>query len=87
MKSGAVVTSRGVATGDFGSGYEVRSEVAIKDAPFEAMNGLHSVTITGRYKGPCPPGMRPGEVNLGSGVKVSIDRLSQIAGALEAGGS
>ena len=85
LKSGAVVTSRGVATGDFGSGYEVRSQVAIKDAPFDAMNGLHSVTITGRYKGPCPSGMRPGEVNLGSGVKVSVDRLSQIAGALETG--
>jgi hypothetical protein len=87
LKSGGVLTSRGVATGDFGSGYEVHSEVTVRDAPLEAMNGLHSVTITGRYRGPCPADMRPGDIDLGSGIRVSVDRLAQIAGAIEGNGS
>jgi hypothetical protein len=50
------------------------------------MNGMHVIDIAGRYEGACPATMRPGDVNLGSGLKVNMDRLPQIASAVTGGG-
>ena len=83
---GAVVATHGVATGDFNTGYTIRSDINVTGAPFEPMNGSHAITIEGRFNGPCPAGLRPGEVSLGTGMKVSIDQLSKLAGAAESGG-
>jgi hypothetical protein len=87
LDNGAVVNSRGDASGDFNTDYQVYSEISVSGAPYEPMNGVHTVTITGRYKGACPADMRPGEVSLGSGLRVSMDRLAEIAAALEPGAS
>jgi hypothetical protein len=85
LDDGAVVDSRGVATGDFQTGYDVRSEIDVTGAAIDPMNGAHRIEISGRYKGPCPSSMRPGDVSLGSGLKVNMDRLPQIAAALSGG--
>jgi len=85
MSDGAVVSTRGIATGDFQSGYDVHSNIEISGATIGVMNGEHDVTLTGRYRGPCPAGMKPGDVNLGSGLKITIDQLSRL-GALAPGG-
>jgi hypothetical protein len=82
MEDGAVVISRGVATGDFKTAYRVRSDIDVTGAPFPPMNGPHEIEVSGHYVGPCPVGMRPGDVNLGSGLRVNLDRLPRIAGAL-----
>jgi hypothetical protein len=78
LSNGTLVKTMGTASGDFGSGYRVHSEVNISDAPLAPMNGMHVVDITGRYVGACPATMKPGEVSLGSGLKVNMDRLPQI---------
>ena len=85
LENGAVAKTMGTATGDFGAGYSVHSEVNVSGAPFGPMNGMHVVDISGRYKGPCPSGMRPGDVSLGSGLKVNMDRLPKIAEAMGGG--
>lgn len=85
IDSGATVKAMGTASGDFTSGYSVRSEVNVSGAPVETMNGMHQIEISARYLGACPAGTKPGEVNLGSGLKVSIDQLPQIAQALGPG--
>jgi hypothetical protein len=82
---GATVKVMGTAAGDFATGYKVRSEVNVSGAALGSLNGMHEVDMTGRYLGPCPPDMRPGDVNLGSGLKVNIDRLPQIARAVGGG--
>jgi len=82
LGAGMVVKSTGTASGDFGASYKVHSEVSVAGAPFEPANGMHVIDISGRYKGPCPAGMRPGDASLGSGLKVNIDRLPQIAAAM-----
>ena len=85
LPNGGSVKSMGTASGDFDSNYSVHSEVNVTGAPLEPVNGMHVVDLTGTYKGPCPSGMRPGDVNLGSGLTVNIDRLQQLAGVLGGG--
>lgn len=85
LDNGATVQAMGAASGDFSSGYSVRSEINVSGAPVEAMNGMHQVQISARYLGACPAGVKPGDVNLGSGLKVNIDQLPQIAAAMGAG--
>jgi hypothetical protein len=85
LTNGTTVRSMGTASGDFGSGYTVHSEVNISGAPIAPMNGMHVIDITGRYEGACPATMRPGDVSLGSGMKVNMDNLPQIASAVSGG--
>jgi hypothetical protein len=85
LTDGTVVKSAGAASGDFETGYKVHTQVNINGAPLAPMNGMHVIDITGRYQGPCPSTMRPGDVSLGSGLKVNLDRLPQIASAVAGG--
>jgi hypothetical protein len=75
----AIVTSNGVATGDFVSGYEVRSVLTVSGAPISELDGRHDVQLVARYRGPCPAGMAPGQINLGRGLKIDARRLPQLA--------
>jgi hypothetical protein len=85
LTNGTLVKSMGTAWGDFSSGYKVHSAVDITGAPIAPMNGTHVIDITGRYEGVCPSTMRPGDVSLGSGMKINMDRLPQIASAVTGG--
>jgi hypothetical protein len=85
LSNGTLVKSMGTASGDFASGYKVHSEVNISGAPIAPMNGMHVIDIAGRYEGACPASMRPGDVSLGSGLKMNMDRLPQIASAVGGG--
>ena len=85
LENGGVARVMGTASGDFGSGYTVRSEINVSGAPLESMNGMHEIDIAAHYRGPCPENMRPGDVNLGSGLKVNMDRLPEIAKSLGGG--
>ena len=82
--NGAAVKMAGIASGDFKQTYQVRSEVAVNGAGLDAMNGVHAIEVKGRYLGPCPDDMRPGDVSMGGGLKVNIDRLPKIAAAMGA---
>jgi hypothetical protein len=85
LEDGAVLKAMGAATGDFASSYTVHSEVNVSGSPIETMNGMHEIKISAHYKGPCPAGMRPGDVSLGSGMKANLDHLPHIAGVLSGG--
>lgn len=80
LKGGELVSTQGVANGDFTSRYDVQSDISVSGSPVEPMNGTHAIHITGRYRGPCPAGMRPGEINVGSGMKINIDQLPTFLG-------
>jgi hypothetical protein len=84
LDNGAQVKAMGTATGDFATHYTLHSQVDVTGAPLEPMNGMHEVVINADYQGPCPAGMRPGDVRAGS-VKINLDRLPQAAGLLGGG--
>jgi len=69
------IVSNGSATGDFSSKYVIHDESNVSGAPVAAMNGRHVTEITATYQGPCPPDMVPGDMQMGEGMKVNINRL------------
>jgi hypothetical protein len=71
LGKGATLTSSGVARGDFVSRYEIRSTLEVSGAPLAALDGSREVDVVGRYRGPCPTGMAPGDVRLGDRLKLS----------------
>jgi hypothetical protein len=79
LGSQAVVTSSGVARGDFSTSYEIQSVLTVQGAPLAELDGRHDLRVVGRYEGACPPGLAPGEASLGQGVTVNPRRLRQVA--------
>jgi len=72
MGSGGTVTSQGTATGDFGSHYVVEATSSTTGAGAPQMNGEHKMKIEASWKGPCPDGMRPGDMELPNGMKINM---------------
>lgn len=75
----AVLTSAGVARGDFSTSYEVKSVLTVTGAPLAELDGRHDLLVEGRYRGACPPGVAPGDANLGDGITLNPRRLPQLA--------
>lgn len=70
--SGRTVT-KGVATGDFGSAYQMDMTSTTTGATTAHMNGEHKMTIKAAWKGPCPADMKPGDMVLTpGGVKINL---------------
>ena len=72
---GGKAVSKGTANGDFNSRYVVRSDSDVTGAPFERMNGDHTMEMTAVWKGPCPAGMKPGDMLMGNGMKVNMAQM------------
>ncbi|HWA60908.1 MAG TPA: DUF3617 family protein [Caulobacteraceae bacterium] len=68
-QNGVDVTSKGVATGDFTKGYQIRMET---QAPGEAPRRY---VVDAAWKGPCPADMKPGDIVGPDGRKVRIAEL------------
>jgi hypothetical protein len=85
MPGGGRIQSSGVALGDFQTSYKIHSESSISGAMISRMNGHHVTDITGRYQGPCPSNMAPGDIALGYGLKFNVNKASMLARALGPG--
>lgn len=86
MPGGGATTTKGVASGDFSSGYHVHVESNVTGATYAAMNGHHVSNIDSKWLGPCPAGMAPGDMELSNGMKISGGKLAGAAAALAHGG-
>lgn len=70
---GGKTVTKGVATGDFGSAYEHNMTSTTTGSPTTHMNGEHKMTMKAAWKGPCPAGMRPGDMVLSpGGMKINL---------------
>jgi len=81
-----VVSTRGVARGDFSARYQVHSETDTQNAQIASLNGHHVSDLTAAYGGACPPDMQPGDVILPDGMKVNPGKLMAGAHAPGVGG-
>ena len=68
---GAKVTSDGTATGDFGSHYKVDVTSVTSGSSMAQANGTHKVSIESTWKGPCPEGMKGGDMEMPGGMRIS----------------
>jgi hypothetical protein len=76
--SGHTVT-KGVATGDFATGYQMQAETTTTGAAAPQMNGVHKMTVEAAWKGPCPADMKPGDMELPGGMKINMLAMADAA--------
>lgn len=77
MGEGGKMTTRGEATGDFGSKYRVDMESTTTGASAPEMNGVRKFSIEAEWKGPCPADMKPGDIALPGGMKINPLSMSK----------
>jgi hypothetical protein len=67
---GKIQTS-GTIKGDFNSSYTGTITSTTTGSPRTAMNGVHTMVMTGTYMGPCPAGQVGGDIILPNGMKIN----------------
>jgi hypothetical protein len=84
LGDGAKVTADGQATGDFGSHYKVDITSVTSGSAMAQSNGTHKMTIEATWKGPCPAGMKGGDIEMPGGMRVNmVDAAGRAAAAPE----
>jgi hypothetical protein len=81
MGAGGTIVSSGEAKGDFNSHYTVAIHSTTTGASVAQMNGVHDMTLEATWKGPCPPGFKPGDIELPTGMKINMLAVDASAGA------
>ena len=69
--NGMTVTSDGTASGDFGQSYHVEMTSVTTGSSIPEANGTHKMVMDGAWKGPCPAGMKGGDMELPGGMKMN----------------
>lgn len=72
---GAQVTSKGVASGDFNAAYQIKMETSTLAAGQAAGGAPERFVVDAAWKGPCPAGMKPGDIVSADGTKLTIGQL------------
>jgi hypothetical protein len=73
--AGGTTTSSGTATGDFGSHYKVEATSTTTGGPMPEANGEHKIAIEATWQGPCPAGMRPGDMEMPGGMRINMNDM------------
>jgi hypothetical protein len=82
----ATVTSHAIVSGDFNSAYTVQINSTRQggpQVPGVAPGAETRMTIAAKWLGPCTAGQNPGDVIMGSGVKMNVLELQKAGGALQ----
>ena len=74
-QGGGTVTSTGSATGDFNSHYVIKASSVTAGSSMPQANGTHDVSIDATWEGPCPAGMKPGDMQLPGGVTINAAKM------------
>jgi hypothetical protein len=76
LQGGGQRVTKGVASGDWSTGYHVDLQSDTTGAALANMNGHHTMTMDGKWLGPCPAGMAGGDVVWANGAKFSGGRFT-----------
>jgi hypothetical protein len=81
MGESGTITSNGSATGDFSSHYKVEMHSQTSGSPMAQANGPHTTTIEATWTGPCPAGVKGGDMEMPGGMKINmLDAMNGTAG-------
>ena len=72
MGDNGVTATKGEVTGDFAKAYKLEAQSTITGASAPQMNGSHAMTLEATWKGPCPAGLKPGDMVLPGGMKINM---------------
>lgn len=80
MGQGGTMTTKGSATGDFNSRYVVKATTVTTGSSMPQANGTHDMTMTATWSGPCPADMKPGDMVMPGGMKVTREMMRGMQG-------
>lgn len=72
LGEGGKASTRGSVTGDFAKSYRLTAQSTVSGASAPQMNGAHEMTLQAAWQGPCPAGMKPGDMILPGGMKINM---------------
>lgn len=75
MGDAGVTSTKGEVTGDLAKAYKVSAQNTISGASSPQMNGTHEMSIEATWKGPCPAGVKPGDMVLPGGMKINMMQI------------
>lgn len=76
MGSMGHVVSRGAVTGDFNSAYTVKTSSTTTGSSMPQANTTSEMTLTAKWEGACPPGMKGGDITLPGGMKINMEAMT-----------
>jgi hypothetical protein len=81
LGSGGHIVSKGVATGDFNSAYTVKVSSTTTGAAMAQANGAHEMQLDAKWEGPCPAGMKGGDVHMDipgmkGGMTINLEQMA-----------
>lgn len=79
---GGKVTSKGTITGDFASAYKMEATTTTSGSSIPQANGEMKMVMDAAWKGPCPEGMKPGDIQVSIPGAGTIN-LNDVAGMAE----
>ena len=84
MGSAGKTVSKGSVTGDFSSAYTVKVTSVTTGGSMPQANGTHETTLTARWEGPCPAGMKGGDASIalpnGQQMTINMEKMTAMAG-------
>jgi hypothetical protein len=75
MGAAGKISTSGNATGDFNSSYVVKATSVTTGSSMAQANGTHEMEMKGSWEGPCPAGMKPGDMTLPGGMTVNLNNM------------
>lgn len=78
MGPSGTITSTSTVSGDFNSAYKVKVASTTTGATIPQANGSHAVDITAKWEGPCPTGMKGGDLQIAgmpAGMKMNLEEM------------
>lgn len=79
MGQGGKSVTKGTATGDFNSKYVIKATTTTTGSSMPQANGAHEMEMTAVWEGPCPAGMKPGDMSLPGGMTINMNQMSGMA--------
>jgi hypothetical protein len=84
MGEAGTIAATSTVTGDFNSSYSVKVSSTTTGAAMAQANGTHNVEITAKYEGPCPAGMKGGDIQVAgmpAGMTMNLEKMQAMAKA------
>lgn len=70
------VVSKGSVTGDFSSAYTVKTTSTTTGSSIPQANTTSEMTLTAKWEGACPAGMKGGDITLPGGMKINMEAMA-----------
>lgn len=69
-------SGKGTVTGDFSSAYTVQMTSTTTGSSMAQANTTSSMTLTAKWEGACPAGMKGGDMELPGGMKINMEAMT-----------